>query len=265
MTGPFETRLRRLAQEFDYPHTPQVADRVMKELRAPAVRRLPLRRLAQGLLIAFLLLASLMAVPPVRAAVLEFIQIGIVRILPPRPADTGTVEAPVTATPLPPSTGTVDASTPSLLPFLDQVAGETTLAEARGQVDFPIPLPQSPVDLGQPAHVYVQDANGWMVVLVWLDPQDPARIHMSLHLIESGSWAIEKVRPTIIQETTVHGLRALWTEGDYPLLLRDRNIVYIRLVKGHVLIWEQAGITYRLESDLSLEEAVRTAESLQTP
>jgi hypothetical protein len=36
-----------------------------------------------------------------------------------------------------------------------------------------------------------------------------------------------------------------------------------RLVEGNVLIWFENGLTYRLESDLSLEETVRVAESLE--
>jgi hypothetical protein len=32
-----------------------------------------------------------------------------------------------------------------------------------------------------------------------------------------------------------------------------------------VLIWEENQITYRLETDLPLEEAVRIAESLEAP
>jgi len=36
-----------------------------------------------------------------------------------------------------------------------------------------------------------------------------------------------------------------------------------RLVNGHVLIWENGEVTYRLETDLSMEEAVKIAESLE--
>jgi hypothetical protein len=36
-----------------------------------------------------------------------------------------------------------------------------------------------------------------------------------------------------------------------------------RLIDGHVLIWEEDGITYRLETGVTLEEAVKIAESLQ--
>ncbi len=145
------------------------------------------------------------------------------------------------------------------------MAGETTLESARNIVDFPIPLPTYPADLGQPDRVFVQDAGGWMVILVWIDPQQPDQVQMSLHLIEEGSWTIQKYQPEIIQETTVNDQRAIWTVGDYPLILRNGDAQFTRMIDGHVLIWEENKITYRLETDLSLEEAVRIAESLQAP
>ncbi len=35
------------------------------------------------------------------------------------------------------------------------------------------------------------------------------------------------------------------------------------LVEGHVLVWVEDEITYRLETDLNLEEAIRIAELLR--
>ena len=260
MTEPFETRLQTLAQGFDYPATPPVSEKVMEKLSTPiAPRRFFARRLAQGIMILVILLAGLAVVPSVRAAVLEFIQIGIVRIFPPGP----TIEAPITALPL---TATPAASqSPSLIPFLEQVAGETALAEVRARVSFAIPIPAYPADLGQPDRVFLQDMNGWMVVLVWLDKQNPSQVRLSLHLIEESSWVIEKSNPAVIEQTTVNGQRAVWTEGEYPLILRNSDIQFTRLMNGHVLIWSQAGITYRIETNLSLDESVRIAESLQYP
>ncbi len=273
MTEPFETRLQTLAQGFVYPPTPQVAEKVMAKLRArTSPRRFAARRLAWGIAIMIALFAGLMAVPPVRAAVLEFIQIGIVRIfLPPTGTEipfAPTAQAPITAmpqsvVPLTATPGPTPAS--SLIPFLEQVAGETTLEKARELVGFPIPLPTYPPDLGQPERVFVQNLNGWMVVLVWLEPQQPDKVRMSLHMIQAGSWAIDKFEPTLVQETTVNGHRAVWAIGPYPLVLRNKDIQLTRLVDGHVLIWAEGDITYRLETDLSLEEAIRVAESLQAP
>ena len=104
-----------------------------------------------------------------------------------------------------------------------------------------------------------------MLILVWLDPKQPDRIKMSLHMIEQGSWSIEKLQPTVIEETTVNGRRAVWTVGEYPLIMQNNDIQFVRLITGNVLIWEENKITYRLETDLDLDEAVRIAESLHAP
>jgi hypothetical protein len=40
-------------------------------------------------------------------------------------------------------------------------------------------------------------------------------------------------------------------------------LVEFRLVEGHVLIWADGSLTYRLETELPLDEALRIAESLR--
>ena len=121
---------------------------------------------------------------------------------------------------------------------------------------------QTPTGIGEPDRVFVQDADGPMTVLVWLDHQDPDQVKMSLHFIPKGSWAVDKFSPQGIDETNVNGRRAVWAVGPYPLLLQDGDLKITRLVNGHVLIWEDGSVTYRLETDLSMDEAVRIAESL---
>ena len=258
MTEPIESRLHALAKEFQYPPTPSVTGAVMTRLRAPMTHSRHNRQLAWALALIIVLLAGLMSVPPVRAAVLEFIQIGIVRIFPALvESPVPTTEAPLTATPAPTKS--------SLIPLLETLAGETTLESARNIVDFPIPLPNYPADLGQPDRVFVQDAGGWMIILVWINPQQPDQIRMSLHLIEEGSWTIEKYHPDTIMETTINHQWAIWTVGDYPLILSNGDAQFTRLIDGHVLIWKENKITFRLETDLEVDEAVRIAESLQAP
>jgi len=258
MIEPFESRLQTLAREFQYPATPAAADSVMSRIRGHVKQPRAGRKLAWALAMLIVLLAGLMLVAPVRAAVLEFIQIGIVHIFTTPLESLGpTTEAPLTTTP---------AQKPSnLIPLLETLAGETTLESARNIVDFPIPLPLYPAKLGQPDRVFLQNADGWMVILIWLDPGQPDHVQMSMHLIEAGSWAIKKFQPTVIEETTIHGQRALWTAGPYPLMLSGGNVDFTRLIDGHVLIWEENKITYRLETNLALDEAVRIAESLQAP
>jgi hypothetical protein len=266
----FERQLLSISKELDYQRTPDIAGSVMTRLRSATRPRFISRPFdsAQGRLIAWsltiilILFSSLMLIPPARAAIIEFIQIGVVRIfraeptpLPPPNQEIPSTMIPVTATPVPTSQ--------PLIPILENLAGEMTLAEAQKTVNYPILLPSYPPDLGQPDRIFVQEADGKMTVLVWLDPKHPDQVLMSLHFLPAGSWAIKKVEPTLIQETTVNGQRAIWAIGPYPMRFSNGNLDFIRLIEGHVLIWEEGNITYRLETDLDLDEAVRIAESLQ--
>lgn len=263
----FEKQLHSIAVEMEYPHTPDIAGSVLPHLR-PSTRPRRFSRpfaYAQGRLFAWsltmllVLLSSLMLIPPARATIIEFIQIGIVRIFP------AAIESPAIATSESAAPVTATSGTPlsSLITMIEDIAGETTLANAQQMVGYPILLPTYPLELGPPDRVFVQDSDGSMTVLVWLDIQQPEHVRISLHFIPTGSWMIQKVQPVLIQETEVNGQRAIWAAGPYPLLLRNGDIEFMRLVDGHVLIWEQYGITYRLETNLSLEEAVKIAESLQ--
>jgi hypothetical protein len=211
------------------------------------------------LTVILILFTSLMLIPPARAAILEFIQIGIVRIFraDPTPVTPPQQELPliVTATPV--------VTSEPLIPILERLAGETTLEEAQQVVNYPIVLPSYPPDLGEPDLVFVQDADGDMTILIWIDPEEPNQILMSLHMIPPGSWAIDKMNPAQIRETTVDGQRAIWAVGPYPLQYANGNMDFVRLIDGHVLIWTDGDITYRLETALDLEDAVRIAESLE--
>lgn len=257
----FETRLASLAARLDYPRTPDIAGFVMSRLHPVRRPRFLARRWAWSLTIVLILCSSLILIPPARAAVIEFIQIGIVRIF----GSPSTPPAPLEETPstVVPATATPGPTLPALLPILEDIAGEMTLEEAQQALEYPIRLPSYPADLGNPDRIFVQDADGDMAILVWLDPQQPEQVLMSLHFIPAGSWAIDKVKPSVIQETRVNGERALWTVGPYPLRLRNSDIQYTRLISGHVLIWEKGTVTYRLETDLPLEEAIKIAESLE--
>ncbi len=276
-----ETRLRQAANSFAYPATPGLAGAVRRRLEHAQTRSARLwRRVAWGVVMALVILAGLMAVPQVRAAVFEILRIGAVRIVPVAPTPTLTPAAPALAftgvapvtTPL--STvsprfdgGAPAAPSPSPTPLLSvlDLAGETTLAEARAKAGFPIRLPTSPSDLGAPDRVFLQDLGGPVVVLVWMDSAAPNRVRMSLHELGPGTFA-EKIQPPVVQETTVNGQPAVWTEGPYLLqFLRGGQVIYDtrRLVEGHTLVWTEGDVTYRLENDLSLDEAVRIATSLK--
>jgi hypothetical protein len=270
--GLFEKQMLSIAKGLDYPRTPDVAGSVMTELgpspspqggvRGKGGLRFISRRLVWSLTIILILFSSLMLIPPARAAIIEFIQIGVVRIfraeptpLAPPNQEIPSTEVPVTATPVPTSQ--------PLIPILEKLAGEMTLEEAQKAVNYPILLPSYPADLGQPDRVFVQEAEGKMTILVWIDPLKPSQVLMSLHLIPAGSWAIDKFDPALVQETRVNGQRAIWAVGPYPLRLRNSDLQYMRLIEGHVLIWTDGDLTYRLETESSVEDAIKVAESLK--
>jgi hypothetical protein len=271
----FEKRLISIASRLEYLPTPDIAGTVTTRLRSVTSPRFRLasKAVAWSLTVLLVLCSSLMLIPPARAAIIEFIQVGIVRIFPragePTPASTSTPpsmpQVPVTATPFAIVPGTATAAPPvsDLIPILGQIAGETSLADAQRRVSYSILLPAYPPDLGEPDYVFVQDADGLMTILIWLDPQQADRVLMSLHFIPAGSWQIDKLQPQAIDVTSVHGGRAIWVIGPYPLRLSNGDLEFTRLIMGHVLIWEEGDITYRLETDLSMEEAVKVAESLQ--
>jgi hypothetical protein len=54
----------------------------------------------------------------------------------------------------------------------------------------------------------------------------------------------------------------LWVAGPYIVQTGNGDYSVQRLIDGHVLIWTEGAITYRLEIDMPLAEAVRMAESL---
>jgi hypothetical protein len=258
----FEKQLLSLSKGLDYPRTPDIAGSVMTRLRPSTRPHFISKRLAWSLTLILVLFSSLMLIPPARAAIIEFIQIGIVRIFraEPTPLSPPNQGAPSTMMPV---TATPGSSPQPLIPILENLAGEMSLVEARQTVDYPILLPSYPPDLGQPDRIFVQEAEGKMTILVWVDPQQPDQISMSLHFVPAGSWAIDKMNPALVQETTVNGQRAIWAIGPYPLRLYNGDLEFMRLIDGHVLIWADGEITYRLETDLSLEEAIKIAESLE--
>lgn len=252
----FETRLSEIAQEFPYPLVPRLGrpDRSQAKLRFARPVRSSTRWQLAGILA--LLLIALLAVPQVRAGLLEFLQIGAVRINLIRPTDA-------------PHTPPVPTALRSILDLI----GETTLADARATAPFTLLLPTYPADLGEPAHVFYQNLGAPVVVLVWTNQDGSARL--SLHEIGPGSWTVppldknfEKQMLTkygyeLIEITDVGNTYGLWVEGERQLIARDGEVKSVRLVDSPALIWELFGVTYRLEGEFTLEEMVTIAESLK--
>jgi hypothetical protein len=259
----WERRLQTYAADFPYPPTPEIATRITRQLKQPGKgSALQYRRLVvRSALAVVVLVVALLSVPAVRAAVLEFLQIGAVRIFPNQPASTETVTPFAPAGAIQPAT-LPPGETPTALASMLDLAGETTLEEARLKSGFTLPLPAYPARLGPPDYVYLQESGDAFVMLVWMDPEAPQSVLLNLQIIGPQSWMIRKYQPQVVQETRVGEHAAIWSEGSYPLIMSDGDVEVQRLVTGHVLIWQEEDITYRLESDYSLDEALKIAESL---
>ena len=270
----WEGRVRSAAAGFPYPATPDIAASVRTRL-AERPRRSAARRLGPAGLagLALLALLALLLVPPVRAAVVEFLRIGAVRVVPAAGAPPATPPSATSAVPptrpSPLSTGwpatPTMAPTPTPLISVLDLAGETTLSRARATARIPIRVPTDPADLGEPDRVHLQDMNGPVVVLVWIEPGNPDRARLSLHTLGPGTYA-RKFVGEVVREAEVGGRRALWTRGEHLLQFERGGRVIDgtrRLVQGNTLIWDRGRVTYRLETGLPLREAVKIAESLR--
>ncbi len=256
-----EKWLQETAASFDYPPTPDVSRRVRQRLAEPRpVAATGRRRLAWVAVLVLLLLASLLAVPQVRAALGEILRIGAMTIFveepvagpPVTPAPTTTPTATqIARTAAPPPT-----STPAVLPVTP-----VSLAAAREMVDAPLRLPAYPDDLGAPDGVYVdRRERPGVVVFVWDQPDRPQERRLSLYQIHQANFGSKQTRQ--VDETQVNGRPALWIDGPHLFQLATGSIQPWQFVPGRVLLWSEGGITYRLEGAPTMEEAVRIAESL---
>ncbi len=251
-----ETRLQQAASRFVYPATPPLAAREILRLQGgarmsqgtgrgegqPARRKASWRTgWAIAALAAMAVLAGLLAVTPVRARMVEWLKLGAIRLRL-EPKDT----------PLP--TGQPGST-------LD-LEGETSLAKAADAAGFALRLPAYPADLQEPQHVYLQRVNGTpVVIMVWMKPGAAEEVRLALYQMGDGD-VFQKQLMDSVEETFVNGNWALWVEGPYLLTGADGKVEERRIVQGRTLIWSSQGLTYRLESDLPLDEARKIAESL---
>ena len=266
----WESQPCTIAQDFPYPATPDLASSLSRKIIEQAKPRAYQRRLAWVIAFLLVLLTGLSMVPTVRARILEFLQIGSIRILleEPTPTETLAPQTPtITSSPIG-STATPPSNTPTPLPTstyslnLLDLAGETTLAKARAEAGFPLHLPTYPDDLGLPDRIFLQDLGGPAVLFIWQDPLDPDRPKLALLELGPNTFA-EKEAPPVIEETLVNGTRAVWMEGSHFLQVRLGYEVVRMVIDSNVLVWEDKGVTYRLETDLSLEQTVKISESLE--
>ncbi|MCC6805595.1 MAG: hypothetical protein IT319_22125 [Anaerolineae bacterium] len=236
--GDWDMQVQNVAKAFPYPPTPDIAGGMQR-----SGRRIDRRRAAQAATLLLIGMVALLAVPEIRAQVLMFFRIGAVEV--------------IVTTATPPAMFASGNLPDSVLEF----PGATTLADAEQHAGYPIPLPGA---LGAPDRVYLIDAFRPIVVLAWLDAS--GAVEYSLHLLPAGTYS-SKMYEGDLEETEVSGERALWLPNPHPYLLRTgatESTVKIRQVTAHALMWATADgqMTYRLETNHPLEDALRIAESV---
>lgn len=147
-----------------------------------------------------------------------------------------------------------------------------SLDDARGLVDFPIVLPTTP-DPGLPDVVYHRLGR---IALVWSPDADlPATLDPTIGLLISefhGTFergVVLKLADagTRVEAVSVGGAPGYWIDGEvhffWYLDPDGSQIDDTYRAVGDTLVWTRDGITYRLETSLGREAAIRLAESLR--
>jgi hypothetical protein len=151
---------------------------------------------------------------------------------------------------------------------------EVTLDEAARLTGFP---PALPTALGPPDRVWVDEAEvsfehvtAARLVASWEPsatlPEIPRTDMGALLMQFEGDWEVASKQ--LSAETNdfgaaiVNGRDAFWTTGEHELELVSGDEMRRLLVTGNVLIWQDAGSTFRLETALPEDDAIAIAESV---
>lgn len=240
-----ELALRDLGASLDWPAEPQLEPSVLRGIREPQPSRRLVSRRALVIALAVLAVAvgALFAVPQTRGAILEFFHLRGVTI--------ERVE---------------DLPTVSLQTGLGAFLGDrVTLQEARERADFDVVVPDS---LGEPDEVYFQDGPppGGMVSFVYGTSDDPRALFTQFSARVDEIIFKKVASDANIEAVTVDGQPGYWLEGAHFFSYLDRHgdmqSEEVRLA-GNVLLWERGTRTLRLEADISKEEALRIAASVE--
>ncbi len=280
-----EQELTDLGARVAFPPTPDLTAAVRDAIEAapstpPAeVRRFPVRRvLAAAAVVLLALVASLILSGGFRSAVADLLGVRGVRIVIERETPTPTA----TTTPLATPVGTPVASPQAEAAPVGTgllLGRRVTLAEAQAAVPYEIHVPTRS-DLGEPDEVYLRtmpDGNQ-MVSFIYLPapglPETEETGVGALLMQFEARDNVEYLAKQVSEGNASFGIRVnghpgVWIGGSHNLtLLPDPSrgcCAEGTRSAGNVLLWEQDGVIFRLESALSEDEAVAIAESVVIP
>ena len=171
-------------------------------------------------------LLALLATPPVRAAVADWFGFGGVRV------ERGDSPAP-TADPTPPTVST-----------------RRFPAEAAAMVGFTVSVPEA---LGAPDGVEVS-ADRRIVSMSWTtDEEGVLRLDQFDAMLD---FSVLKTAPDVFY-AAVNDTDALWFEEPHEVALLEPDgtkVTHSARLAGHTLIWQEGGVTLRLEGDVEPQQ-----------
>jgi hypothetical protein len=182
----------------------------------------------------------------------------------------------------PPPVATPSSTVPPSGPAASLEPGATLGLGERVDVDvvaqratFPIRFPTDPL-AGKPDTAWIDPTKAGQVTLVWRTRPDlPAtfdpRIGMLLGqfngLLDPGMITKFIDSATGVERVRVGGNPGYWISGDPHFFFYEtadgRVVDDSRRWVGDTLLWTEGGLTYRLETALGRETAIRIAESLR--
>lgn len=238
-----EHELRSLATSVEWPDEPDVTGVVARRVAggAAAPRRRGRRRLALALAVVLAVTLAVLAVPPARTAIFDWLGIGGARIV--------RVEE---------------------LPALDPVPGleilgdRVDLATARARAGFPFSDPPD----GEPRPDEVRVAPGIRVSYLWRDG-DRVRLLLTQFPGSVGDPALVKklvAASTSVEDLDIDGHRAVWLEGGPHVVFFVSPEGDVRddqgWLAGNTLLVDRGGVTVRVEGSLDRDQAVALVRAL---
>jgi len=235
-----ERELRELGEALAWPEPPDLAPRVLASVAATAR---PRRRQRLALAVALVLAAALavLAVPPARTAVLDWLGIGGARI------------------------SLVDELPPvRTVPGLEILGDPVTLDEARVRAGFPFANPPD----GEPAPDEIRVAPGGRVSYLWREGKRLRLLVTQFPGSVDNPVIVKKlVTPrTRAEELDVDGNPAVWLVGGPHAVLFVSPEGDVReqegWLAGNTLLVDRDGVTIRVEGALTRNAAVTLVRTI---
>lgn len=238
-----ERELTALASALDWPEAPDVATVVVTRLAEPRSRGrlVPRRRAALAAALVLAALAAVLAVPPARTAVLDWLGIGSARI--------------VRVDELPAVSPTVP---------LDLLGEPTTLAGAGAAAGFPLAAPPE----GEPEPDEIRVVPGARASYVWLQGEGVRLLITQLPGAAGEPALLKKLAAggTTVEQLRVDGDPAVWLEGGphvVYLLGPDGAVRHdAGRLAGNTLLVDRGGVTVRVEGVLERDDAIALVRAM---